>query len=81
MESLGPGDVLGLSWLVPPYRAQLDARAVEPVIALAFDGQCLRGKLDADHDLGFALAQRMFEQAYHRLERVRLQRLDLYAGR
>ncbi len=81
MESLGPGDVLGLSWLVPPYRAQLDARAVEPVVALAFDGQCLRGKLDADHDLGFALAQRMFEQAYHRLERVRLQRLDLYAGR
>lgn len=81
MESLGPGDVLGLSWLVPPYRSQLDARAVEPVVALVFDGQCLRDKLDADHDLGFVLARRMFVQAYRRLERVRLQRLDLYTAR
>ncbi len=80
MESLGPGDVLGLSWLVPPYRAQVDARAVEPVVALAFDGGCLRDKLDADHDLGFTLARRMFEQAYRRLERVRLQRIDVYAA-
>lgn len=78
MESLGPGDVLGLSWLVPPYREHLDARAVEPVVAIAFDCQCLRNKLDADHDLGYALARRLFEHAYHRLERVRLQRLDLY---
>ncbi len=78
MESLGGGDVLGLSWFIPPYREPLDARAVEPVVALAFDARCLRDKLDADHDLGFALARRLFEQAYHRLERVRLQRLDLY---
>ncbi len=81
MESLGPGDVLGLSWLIPPYREHLDARAVEPVVALAFGCQCLRDKLEADHDLGFALARRMFERAYQRLERVRLQRLDLYEAR
>ncbi len=42
MESVGPGDVLGLAWLVPPYRVDLDARAVEPIVALAFDGACLR---------------------------------------
>ena len=81
MESVGPGDVLGLSWLVPPYRAQLDARAVEPVVALAFDGTCLREKLEADHDLGYMLARRMFAQAYRRLERARLQRLDVYGAR
>jgi CRP-like cAMP-binding protein len=78
MESVGPGDVLGLSWLIPPYHLNLDARAVEPVVALAFDGACLRGKMDADHDLGFALTKRLFEKAYRRLARVRLQRLDLY---
>ena len=78
MESLGPGDVLGLSWLVPPYREHLDARALEPVVALAMDGKCLRDKCDADHDLGYALLRRIFELAYQRLMRVRLQRLDLY---
>jgi len=78
MESLGAGDVLGLSWFIPPYREHLDARALESVVALAFEGQCLRDKLEADHDLGYALSRRLFEQAYHRLERVRLQRLDLY---
>lgn len=81
MESLGAGDVLGLSWLVPPYREHLDARAVEPVVALAFDGACLRDKLEADHELGYALTRRLFELAYRRLERVRLQRLDVYGGR
>jgi CRP-like cAMP-binding protein len=78
LESVGPGDVLGLSWLIAPYRSHLDARAVEPVVALAFDGTCLRGKMESDHDLGFALTRRLFEEAYRRLERVRLQRLDLY---
>jgi CRP-like cAMP-binding protein len=80
MESVGPADVLGLSWLIPPYRSHLDARAVEPVLALAFDGTCLRGKMDADHDLGFALTKRLFQEAYRRLERVRLQRLDVYGA-
>ena len=78
MESVGPGDVLGLSWLVPPYRVDLDARATEPVVALAFDGSCLRGKVEEDHDLGYALAMRLFEKTYQRLEHVRLQRLDVY---
>ncbi len=78
MENLGPGDVLGLSWFVPPYRETLDARTLEPVVAIAFDARCLRDKLDTDHDLGFAIARRLFEQAYRRLARVRLQRLDLY---
>lgn len=80
MEDVGPGDVVGLSWLVPPYREHLDARALEPVIALAFDAKCLRDKLDADHDLGYALIRRVFERAYRRLVRVRLQRLDVYGA-
>jgi CRP-like cAMP-binding protein len=78
METVGPGDVVGLSWLMPPYRLHLDARAIEPVVALAFDGTCLREKMEADHDLGYALSRRLFEKACQRLERVRLQRLDVY---
>ena len=78
MESVGPGDVLGLAWLVPPYRVDFDGRAVEPVVALAFDGACLRRKVEADHDLGYALTKRLYEKTLLRLQHVRLQRLDVY---
>ena len=78
METLGPGDIAGLSWLDPPYRNQLDGRSRETVIALGFDGGCLRGKLDADHDLGYVMTRRLLEHVCERLQRVRLQRLDLF---
>lgn len=78
METVGPGDILGVSWLDPPYRTQLDARAREDVVALSFDGACLRGKMDADHDLGYVISRRLLERICDRLERVRLQRLDVY---
>ena len=80
LESLGSDDMLGLSWLFPPERVQLDARAVEPVVALAFDGACLRGKMDADPTLAYALTRRMLAETHKRLERVRLQRVDVYRG-
>jgi CRP/FNR family cyclic AMP-dependent transcriptional regulator len=38
IETLGPGELLGWSWLIPPYRWQFDARAVDLVRAVAFDG-------------------------------------------
>jgi CRP-like cAMP-binding protein len=78
VESLGPGDVLGWSWLYPPYRWHIDARAVDRVRAFAFDGTCLRKKVVEDHDLGFVLVKRLLYQAHQRLERVRLQWMDLY---
>ena len=80
LESLGSDDMLGLSWLFPPERVQLDARAVEPVVALAFDGACLRGKMAADPTLAYALTRRMLAETHKRLERVRLQRVDVYRG-
>jgi CRP/FNR family transcriptional regulator, cyclic AMP receptor protein len=78
METLGGGDILGLSWLFPPRRWQLDARAVEPTGALAVDAARLRAEMDRDHDLGHAVARQLLVHLYDRLVRVRLQRLDLY---
>jgi len=80
LQSCGEGEVVGWAWLFPPYRWQLDARAVEPVAALAFDGRCLREKMEQDHDLGYALAKLMLYEVYQRLLNVRLQRLDLYGN-
>jgi CRP-like cAMP-binding protein len=79
VESLRDGDIAGLSWLFPPYRWQLDARALEPVQSVALDARRLRAKMDEDPDLAWALGRELLFETYQRLGRVRLQRLDLYA--
>ena len=79
VQTLGPGDALGWSWLFPPYRWHLDAMAREPVAAIAFDGVCLRGKCDVDHELGYDLLGRFGELMLQRLQATRLQLLDVYA--
>ena len=77
--TLGPGEVLGWSWLVPPHRWTADARALEEVRAVRLDGACLRTKCEQDPALGFHLAQRMAHVTAERLAATRLQLLDLYA--
>jgi CRP/FNR family cyclic AMP-dependent transcriptional regulator len=78
LTTIHEGDVLGWSWLFPPYRWHFDARALEPVRAVAFDGACLRDKCGEDHDLGFELMQRFAEVMVSRLQATRLQLLDVY---
>ena len=78
VETLGSGDVLGVSWMFPGTKASIDARARDLVLAFALDGACMRAKADADHDLGLALARRLLHLTYRRLQRLRLQKLDVY---
>ncbi len=78
IDSLETGDVLGWSWLIPPYRWKFDARTVELVRAIALDGKCLRGKCDDDHNLGYELMKRFSHIIEQRLQSTRLQLLDLY---
>ncbi len=74
----GPGELLGWSWLFPPYRWHLDARARERGSAVVFDGKCLRGKAEADHDLGYELMKRFAAQMVERLQVTRVQLIDVY---
>jgi CRP-like cAMP-binding protein len=78
IETLDAGDVLGWSWLFEPYRVRYDARAVETVHAVAFDGLCLRGKCDADPELGYALMGRFAQIIIERLQATRMRLLDVY---
>jgi CRP/FNR family transcriptional regulator, cyclic AMP receptor protein len=78
IETLGAGEVVGWSWLIPPYRWHLDAHALDPVRALAFDGACLRRKASEDHDLGYELLQRFSARLVLALEATRLRLLDVY---
>ena len=78
IETVGPGDVVGWSWLVPPYRWTFDARATDPVGCIAVDGACLRAKALADPSLGFALLSRVSVTLLARLQATRMRLLDLY---
>ena len=81
VQTVGAGDVLGWSWLIPPYHWKFDARAVEQTRALALDGQCLRHKCEEDHDLGYELLKRFAQVMEERLQATRLQLLDVYGRR
>ncbi|OGR83798.1 MAG: Crp/Fnr family transcriptional regulator [Elusimicrobia bacterium RIFCSPLOWO2_01_FULL_64_13] len=81
IETLGPGEVLGWSWLYPPYRWYFDARAIEMTRAIAIDGKCLRGKCEKDHDLGYEILKRFAKVIINRLQAARIQLLDLYGSR
>jgi CRP-like cAMP-binding protein len=81
IQTVGEGDVLGWSWLIPPYRWRFDARAVELTRAITLDGKCLRQKSEEDHDLGYELLKRFSGIIVERLEAARLQLLDIYKAR
>lgn len=77
----GQGDIVGTSWLVPPYRWRFDARAVELTRAIGIDAQCLRNKCEADHHLGYELMKRFLPAIVQQLDEARLQLLDVYGTR
>jgi len=77
-ETSGVGDFVGASWLIPPYRWVFDARAVELTRATGIDAACLRGKCEADHDLGYEMMKRFLPVLVRRLHATRLQVLDVY---
>ena len=78
LEELGAGDILGLSWLFPKSSWVLDARAAEPTDVLVLDGAWVHTCMNEDPALGLSLAKHIIHQLYRRLERVRLQRHDVY---
>jgi CRP-like cAMP-binding protein len=78
LETLAPGDVLGWSWLVPPYRNAFGARALGMAHLLALDATCLRGKCEADPALGYDLLKLLAGVFTERLRDARLRLLDLY---
>jgi CRP-like cAMP-binding protein len=81
VSTLEEGDLLGWSWLMPPFQWKFHARAVSDVRAIALNGKCLRTKCDENHDLGYEVLKRFARIIEERLEATRLQLLDIYAVR
>lgn len=80
-STLEEGEVVGASWLVPPYRWMSDARATAPTRALGIDAACLRRKCEEDHDFGYAMMKRFLPVFVQRLHATRLQMFDVYRNR
>ncbi len=78
VETLRPGELVGLSWLFPPHRWRTDARAMEPVGVVSVDAACLLAKAEADPAFGFALMKRLLPVLLSRLQATRVRLLDLY---
>ncbi|MBI5835826.1 MAG: cyclic nucleotide-binding domain-containing protein [Candidatus Eisenbacteria bacterium] len=80
IQTVAAGEVLGWSWLVPPYHWRFSARAVERTRAIALDGACLRSKCERDYALGYELLKRFTHIMSQRLDATRLQLLDVYGS-
>jgi CRP-like cAMP-binding protein len=78
LMTVGEGEMVGWSWLFPPYRWVFDARALELTRGIALDGKCLRQKCEQDHELGYDLMKRIVQVLEQRLQATRLQLLNLY---
>lgn len=77
VHTVGAGDILGWSWVAPPYHWHFNARALEATKAIAFDARCLRSKLEQDHQLGYELLKRFSEVIVQRLDATQVQLLRL----
>jgi CRP-like cAMP-binding protein len=77
-QTVGNGEIVGVSWLVPPYRWTYDAKALEITGAIAMDATCLRNKCETDHDLGYEMMKRFVPILVQRLDATLLQILDVY---
>jgi CRP-like cAMP-binding protein len=73
IQKIGAGDVLGWSWLFPPYYWHFDARALEATEAIFFYGTRLRELCEEDHDFGYELMLRTSDILIQRLTAARKQ--------
>lgn len=81
IETIGAGDLLGWSWMFPPYVWQFTARAVEPTTAIFFYGAVLRECCEKDHSFGYELLKRISAVMVKRLQAAHAHMLSIYSGR
>ena len=78
LETLGPGELVGASWVMPPHQAHFDVRSRSPVRALRIDVAALREAMEGDAALGYAFCSRFLKVVTRRLQATRMQLMDLY---
>jgi len=79
VETITAGDLLGWSWMFPPYVWNFTARAVEPTEAIFFYGTILREYCERDPSLGYQLFKRMAPIMLKRLQGARKKMIAVHA--
>jgi CRP/FNR family cyclic AMP-dependent transcriptional regulator len=79
IETLGRSDVVGLSWMHPPYQWRFGAVATQPTQVFAFDARAVRKACDANPALGYELSRRFSAAVLRRLQATRGRLLDAWA--
>jgi CRP/FNR family transcriptional regulator, cyclic AMP receptor protein len=77
IDSLGPGEVLGWSWILPPYELHYSARALQPTEVIALDGKKVIALFEKDHDLGYEMMKRFAQVIVRRLAATRARSVRL----
>jgi CRP/FNR family transcriptional regulator, cyclic AMP receptor protein len=71
IQTIGPGEVIGWSWIVPGQQWKFDCRAADDVSGLAFDANWLRERCEQDHELGYHLLKQLLTVIANRLAATR----------
>jgi CRP/FNR family transcriptional regulator, cyclic AMP receptor protein len=79
IETLGRGDVVGLSWMMPPYQWGFGAITAQPTQAFEFDAHAVRGACDDDPVLGYEISRRFSVAVARRLQATRARLLEACA--
>ena len=72
IETICMGELLGWSWLFPPYKWAFGAVAATAVEAFEFDAPTVRRLCAADPELGYELNQRITRVLAKRLQATRI---------
>src|SRR6266487_6268594 len=79
VDTISSGDLLGWSWMFPPYVWHFTARAAEPTQAIFFYGTILREYCERDHSLGYELFKRITPIMMKRLQSARRRMVSVHA--
>jgi len=79
VQTLYAGDVFDWSALLPHAGKHFQARALDAVTALAFEGDQLLASFRADPQFGLAFMLRLMGVVSERLRNTRLQLVDIYS--
>ena len=79
VQTLGKDDILGWSWLIPPYKWTFEAKANRESRLLVFDGKSLLRQCEKNTDFGYALMKRFAGLMSQRLHAARLKMMDSWA--
>jgi CRP/FNR family transcriptional regulator, cyclic AMP receptor protein len=80
VETIGRGEMVGVSWFFPPFQWQFGAVAVQPTEAFQVDAAAVRERCDTDPDFGYQFTRRMIVVVARRLQATRIRLLDVCTG-